>query len=150
MAQTPINHSIFWKSVMRTFRCIYVNYFNSLDFLLSSAQNCKKCTFLDDLQTITQVGNMETRQMTPIFSSIFSTLTVCNIHLFYWKIINIYLDVVSPLVYSGLKNTSILGECYQFWQCTMFFQKVDTPRLLKIHTMFCSSSGAKKRYQLMD
>ena len=150
MAQTPINHSIFWKSVMRTFRCIYVNYFNSLDFLLSSAQNCKKCTFLDDLQTITQVGNMETRQMTSFFSSIFSTLTVCNIHLFYLKIINIYLHVVSPLVYSGLKNTSILGECYQFWQCTMFFQKVDTSRLLKIQTMFCSSSGAKKRYQLMD
>ena len=28
VAQTPINHSIFWKSLMRTFRCIYVNYFN--------------------------------------------------------------------------------------------------------------------------
>ena len=30
--QTPINHSIFWKSVMRTFRCIYVNCFNRLKF----------------------------------------------------------------------------------------------------------------------
>ena len=28
--QTPINHIIFWKSVMRTFRCLYVNYFNRL------------------------------------------------------------------------------------------------------------------------
>ena len=28
VAQTPINHSIFWKSVMRTLRCIYVNCFN--------------------------------------------------------------------------------------------------------------------------
>ena len=33
VAQTPINHSIFWKSVMRTFRCIYVNCFNRLRFL---------------------------------------------------------------------------------------------------------------------
>ena len=33
VAQTPINHSIFWKSVMRTFRCIYVNCFNRLGFL---------------------------------------------------------------------------------------------------------------------
>ena len=33
VAQTPINHSIFWKSVMRTFRCIYVNCFNRLRFI---------------------------------------------------------------------------------------------------------------------
>ena len=33
VAQTPISRSIFWKSVMRTFRCIYVNYFNRLKFL---------------------------------------------------------------------------------------------------------------------
>ena len=55
VAQTPINHSIFWNSVMRTFRCTYV------------------------------IGNMETRQMTPIFSSTFSALTACNIHFFIWK-----------------------------------------------------------------
>ena len=34
VAQTPINHSIFWKSVMRTFRCICVNCFNRLIFLV--------------------------------------------------------------------------------------------------------------------
>ena len=32
VAQTPINHSIFWKSVMRTFRCIYVNCFTQRRF----------------------------------------------------------------------------------------------------------------------
>ena len=61
VAQTPINHSIFWKSVMRTFRCIYVNCFNRL------VPNCKKCTFLDNLQTITQEENMETREMALFF-----------------------------------------------------------------------------------
>ena len=34
VAHTPINHSIFWKSVMRTIRCIYVNCFNRLQFLV--------------------------------------------------------------------------------------------------------------------
>ena len=29
-----------------------------LHFLLRSAQNCKKCTLLDNLRTITQEGNM--------------------------------------------------------------------------------------------
>ena len=36
--------------------------------------------FLDNLRTITQEGNMETRQMAPFFPSTFSALTVCNIH----------------------------------------------------------------------
>ena len=31
--------------------------------------------------TITREGNMETKQMAPIFSCTFSTLTICNIHL---------------------------------------------------------------------
>ena len=34
-----------------------------------SAQNCKKFTFLDNLRTITQERNMETRQMTPQMTS---------------------------------------------------------------------------------
>ena len=54
-----------------------------LDFFLRSAQNCKRCIFLDNLRTISQKGNIETRQMTPLFSSPFSNLTVCNIH--FWK-----------------------------------------------------------------
>ena len=33
LAQNPINHIIFWNSVMKTFRCIYVNCFNRLGFL---------------------------------------------------------------------------------------------------------------------
>ena len=33
VAETPLSHNIFWKSVMRTFRCIYVNYFNRLRLL---------------------------------------------------------------------------------------------------------------------
>ena len=33
VAQTPKNHSIFWKSVMRPFRCIHVNWFKRLRFL---------------------------------------------------------------------------------------------------------------------
>ena len=42
-----------------------------LDFVLGSAQNYKKYTFLHNLRTITQEGNMGTRQMTLFFSSAF-------------------------------------------------------------------------------
>ena len=58
----------------------YAMTLTDLDFLLRSAQYCKKCTFIDNLRTITQEGNIETRQMSPFFPSTFSALTVCNIH----------------------------------------------------------------------
>ena len=45
VAQTPINHSIFWKSVMRTFRCIYVNCFNRLRFLAEVSTKLQKMHF---------------------------------------------------------------------------------------------------------
>ena len=38
-----------------------------------------------NVKTITQKANMETRQMTPFFSSTFSTLSVCNSHFCIWK-----------------------------------------------------------------
>ena len=47
-----------------------------LDFLLGSAQNCNKCTFLDNLKTLTQEWNMKTNQVNPLFSSTFSALFV--------------------------------------------------------------------------
>ena len=50
-----------------------------------STQNCKRCTFLENLRTITQEGSMKTRQMTHFFLSTFSALTVCNIHFYIWK-----------------------------------------------------------------
>ena len=34
--------------------------------------------FFDNLRTITQEGNMKTRQMTPLFLSIFIAVTVYN------------------------------------------------------------------------
>ena len=54
VAHSPINYTIFWKSIMRNFRCIYVKCFTRLFFFLSPAQNWKKCTFLDNLRAITQ------------------------------------------------------------------------------------------------
>ena len=71
VAQTSINYIIFWKSVMRTFRCIYVNCCNRLGKIGKNAVFC--------LRAITQEGNMETRQMTS-FLFTFSTQTVYNIY----------------------------------------------------------------------
>ena len=45
VAQTPINHIIFWKTVIRTFRFIYVNCFNRLRFLAKVSTTLKKIHF---------------------------------------------------------------------------------------------------------
>ena len=45
VAQTPINHIIFWKSVMRTLRCIYLNCFNRLRFLAEVSTKLQKMHF---------------------------------------------------------------------------------------------------------
>ena len=55
MAETSINQIIFWKSVMRNFRCIYVIFSNGIGFIAEISTKLKnKCTFLDNLRTITQ------------------------------------------------------------------------------------------------
>ena len=39
VAQTPIKHTIFWKSMMRSFRWIWINCFNRLKFLAEFSTN---------------------------------------------------------------------------------------------------------------
>ena len=80
-----INKTISWRCVTRPFRGMYVNCFNRFRFLAEVSTKLQKMHFLDNLKTITQEENMETRQMTLFFSSTFSDLTVCNIHFWIWK-----------------------------------------------------------------
>ena len=65
VAQTSINHIIFWKTVMRTFSCIYVNCCSRLTFLPQVNTKLARMHFF--LRTITQEGNRETRQMSLFF-----------------------------------------------------------------------------------
>ena len=98
VAQTSISHIIFWKSVIRTVRCIYINYCNRLTFLPEVSTKLAKMHFF--LRTITQEGNMKTRQVISFFSSTFSTLTICNIHFCIW------IDFYVVLFWSILQSAS--------------------------------------------
>ena len=105
VAQTPINYIIFWKIVMRTFRCIYTSCFKRLRLFAQNGTNLQKMNFFGQLKDHNLAGNMETRQMAPFFSSTFSALTVCNIHLCIWKWSKFIFNLLfspPPLVYSGL------------------------------------------------
>ena len=45
VAQTPINHIIFWKTVIKTFRSIYVNCFSTIRFLAEVSTKLQKMHF---------------------------------------------------------------------------------------------------------
>ena len=83
-AQTPINHIIFWKSVLRTFRCTDVTCFNRLRFLSEVTTKLQKMHFFGLLKDRNSRRNHGNYTNSPI-SSIFSTLTVCKIHFCIWK-----------------------------------------------------------------
>ena len=100
-------------------RTIYVNCFNRLRFIAEVSAKFQKCTFLDNLRT--REENMETRQITPIFSSTFSDLTVCNIHFWIWKYSK-FIFMWSPL-WSILvcKIPQFLAKSYRFRQLITLF-----------------------------
>ena len=76
-----LNNTIFWNCVKRPFICIYVNWFNRPRFLAVSTK-LQKMYFLDNLRTISQEENRDTRKMT---QSTFSALTGSKIHFWIWK-----------------------------------------------------------------
>ena len=111
LAQTPINQFIFWKSVMRTFKCIYLNCFNKLKFLAEVSTKLQKTYFFGNLRTITQEGKMETWQMKPfLFYLLFPAYSFLHL-----KIVKIHFYVVLPLVHSKYLN---FGQNLPIWTAT--------------------------------
>ena len=50
VAQTPKSHTIFWKTVIKTFRSIYGNYFNTLRFLAEFSTKLQKMRFFEQFK----------------------------------------------------------------------------------------------------
>ena len=78
VAQTPINHIIFWKTVIRTLRYIYVNYFNRLRFLAEVSTRLQKMHFFGQFKDHNSGRNNGNCTNDPIFSSTFSPLLCQN------------------------------------------------------------------------
>ena len=101
VAQTPINHIIFWKTVIKTFRSIYVNCFNTLRFLAEVSTKLQKMHFFGQFKDHKSERKHGNYINDPRFSSAFSALTGCDIH-FYISKWSKFIFMWSPLlVYSG-------------------------------------------------
>ena len=147
MAQTPIRHVIFWETVIKTFRSIYVNCFNTLRFLAEVSTKLQKMYYLDNLRTIIQEGSTETRQMTPFFYLLFL----------------LWLFVIFIFIFENGQNSFSYGTPFGlFWSVKYFnfeqklpirtahhiFLESRQPEVTKIHIMFCPRRGAKKGISL--
>ena len=80
VAQTTIKHTVFWKSMMRSFRWKWINCFNRFRFLAEVSTNLKTMHYFWQFKDHNSGKKKETRQTTPFFSSTFWALTVCDIH----------------------------------------------------------------------
>ena len=69
---------------MRTFTGIYVSRFNKFRFLAEVSTKLQKLHFFDNLRTIAQEGNMETRQ-TPNFMHLLFPLELFVTFIFVFK-----------------------------------------------------------------
>ena len=139
VAQTPISHITSCKSVMRTFRYIYVNCFNRLSFLcLGQHKIAKNALFWTIKGSSLRKETWKLDKWPYVFHLIFL----------------LWLLVSSISKFENGQNSfscgppffasSIFGKSSRFWQPTILFFKEETLRLLKIHIMFCPARKAKK------
>ena len=78
-----------------------------------------------------------------VFSSSFSTLTVCIIHFWIWKFSK-FIFMCFPLwSIQACNMPEFFAKNYRIGQFIILFYKVDTLRLLKIFIISCQVAGAK-------
>ena len=76
LGSVPYKRTIFWKSIMRSFTWIEINFFNRFRFLPEVSTNLQKCTILGNLKTITQEGEKKIRQILPFLIYFLSSVCV--------------------------------------------------------------------------
>ena len=99
MAQTPINHMIFWMSVMRTFRCIYANCFNRLWFLTGVWTKLQKNYFSGQFNPIGSPvpSESECQSLVPVPTYLTWTKTTPQKNWLFWS--NLYkIEVITSLI----------------------------------------------------
>ena len=78
VAQVPINHIIFWKTVTKTFKSIYINCFNRLRFLAEVSTKLQKMHFFGQFKDYNSGRKHGNKTNDHIFSFIFSALLFQN------------------------------------------------------------------------
>ena len=84
VAQTLINHTIFWEKVVRTFRCIYVKCFNRNRFPAEVSTKFQEIPFFRQFKDHNSGREHGNYTNDPIFFINFFCSN-CNIYFWVWK-----------------------------------------------------------------
>ena len=71
VAQVPINHIIFWKTVTKTFKSIYINYFNRLRILAEVSTKLHKMHFFGQFKDYNSGRKHGNKTNDPVFHLLF-------------------------------------------------------------------------------
>ena len=141
LAQTPINYIIFCITVIRTFRSIYINCFNRLRFLAEVISKLQKMHFFGKFKDHKSERKHWNWTNDHIFSSTFSTLTVCNIR-FYITKWSKFIFMWSPLWSVKYLN---FGQNLPIQTAHHTFRESRHPEVTKNRYYVLSPKVAKKR-----
>ena len=141
VAQNPLNHIIFWKSVMRILRYTYINCFKRLRFLAEVSTKSKKMHFVRQFRNHNSGRKHGNKKMTSFFSSAFSTLFEAFIFVFQ----NSRNSFACGLPFGPFWSVKYLnlGQKLPIRTAHHIFLVVYTLRLLKIY-IFVPRGGAKR------
>ena len=110
-----LKRTVFWKSKIRSFRKIKVNCFYRFWFLAEVSKKFLKRHYFVQFKGHNSGRKKEIRQMTPLFSSTFCFLTICDIHFCIWKF--------SKFIFMGWPFLSILVcKISEFWRWKLWDQ----------------------------
>ena len=103
----PYKNTIFWKSMMRSFRWIEINCFNRFRFLAEVSTNLQKMHYFGQFKDHNSGSKKRKLYKWPHFVHLLFELCL-GYSFLYSKIVKIHFHGVSFLVHSGLQNIWIL------------------------------------------
>ena len=108
MCYNIITNTIFKKSETRTFKCIYINCYNSLRFVAHISKKMQKGHNFWQFKDYNSRRRHENHTNDSIFFICVSSPNCLGNSFFHLKIVKIHFHVVPSFSHSGLQNTWIL------------------------------------------
>ena len=110
ISRTPIKDTIFWKSMMRSFRWIEINCFNRFRFLAEVSTNLQKMHYFGQLKK-------EKRKLDKWPHFFHLLFEVC------WWYSFLYLKIVKIYFHAVLLSSILVCKISEFWRCKLWDQK---------------------------
>ena len=125
----PYKNTVFWKSMMRSFRWIEINCFSRFRFLAEVSTNLQKMHYFGQFKDHNSGRKKEIRQMTLFF--IYFLSSVCDIHFCIWKLSKFIFMGSSLCLFWSAKYLNLAGASCEIWNLPHSNQETYTLKKVK-------------------